>query len=336
MSNRAPDPTDENADELALLLGRAGVRERPRPTVESAAFAALRAQWRDRVASRRRRLFTALAAGSAAAAAMLVGIYSGLQSAVPSAPAVLATVEHLEGGDITWRDDRTQAQPLGSLRALSEGQRLATGSGSRVALHWHDGGSLRLDENSRLELVSATAVRLTAGNVYFDSAVADGGSAATPELAVQTPAGEVVHIGTQFMVSVASDEVVLSVREGQVKVTGDGFELVVAANQELDLRSDGTREVTAIDGHGDRWAWAAEVAPQMALDGRATFDVVAWAARETGRSVVYATPTAERRARDDLLHGVDRRSPRGILALLPHLTALAYEIRGDTIVVSEP
>ena len=50
---------------------------------------------------------------------------------------------------------------------------------------------------------------------------------AAPALAVQTPAGEVVHIGTQFMVTVASDEVVLSVREGQVKVTGDGFELVV-------------------------------------------------------------------------------------------------------------
>ena len=41
---------------------------------------------------------------------------------------------------------------------------------------------------------------------------------------------------------VASDEVVLSVREGQVKVTGDGFELVVDTNEELDLRADGARE----------------------------------------------------------------------------------------------
>jgi ferric-dicitrate binding protein FerR (iron transport regulator) len=184
--------------------------------------------------------------------------------------------------------------------------------------------------------VSATAVRLTAGNVYFDSAVADGSSGAAPELAVQTPAGEVVHIGTQFMVSVASDEVVLSVREGQVRVTGDGFELVVAAHEELDLRADGTREVTPIDGHDERWAWAADVAPRIALDGRTTFDVVAWAARETGRRVVYATPAAQMRARDGVLHGVDRRSPSGILTLLPHLTNLAYEIRDDTIVVSEP
>ena len=336
MNERTPDPLDEDGDELAVLLGRVGARERPRPAAESAAFDALHAQWRSRVAWQRRRRVTAWASASAAAAAAFVVDYLWLQSPVPSTPAILATVEHVEGGDITWRDDRSQAQPLGALRALSEGQRLATGLGSRVALRWHGGGSLRLDENSRLEFVSATAVRLTTGNVYFDSAVADGSRPAAPELAVQTPAGEVVHIGTQFMVSVASDEVVLSVREGHVRVTGDGFDLVVAANQELDLRADGSREVTPIDGHGERWAWAADVAPQIALDGRTTFDVVAWAARETGRHVVYATPTAQRRARNDVLHGVDRRSPSSILTLLPHLTSLAYEIRDDTIVVSEP
>ena len=160
---------------------------------------------------------------------------------------------------------------------------------------------------------------------------------AAPALAVQTPAGEVVHIGTQFMVTVAGDEVVLSVREGQVKVTGDGFELVVDTNEELDLRGDGTREVTAIDGHGERWAWAAEVAPQIELDGRTTFDVVAWAARETGRRVVYATSTArDASPRRSCYAASIGAVPSGILTLLPDLTGLAYEIRDDTIVVSEP
>ena len=210
-----------------------------------------------------------------------------LQSRTPSTSAALATIELVDGGDATWRDDRSQVQPLGARREFVEGERLATGADTRVALRWHDGGSLRLDSSSRLELVSADAVRLTAGSLYFDS-VGGAEGVAAPALAVQTPAGEVVHIGTQFMVTVAGDEVVLSVREGQVKVTGDGFELVVDTNEELDLRADGTREVTAIDGHGERWAWAADVAPQIELDGRTTFDVVAWAARETGRRVVYA------------------------------------------------
>ena len=334
--NERREPVNENGDELAALFGRIGARERPRPTAEAEAFAALHAQWQNRIARQRRQRLAKWAAVSAAAVAAFAVAYVGLQRPAPSEPAHLATVEHVEGSDITWRDDRTQAQPLGTLATLAEGQRLATGLGSRVALRWHDGGSLRLDESSRLEFVSASAIRLTAGSVYFDSAVTDGSSDAAPALAVQTPAGEVVHIGTQFMVSVASDDVVLSVREGQVKVTGDGFHLVVAANQELDLRADGTRDVAAIDGHGERWAWAADVAPRIDLDGRTTFDVIAWAARETGRAVVYDSPLAETSARSDILRGIDRRSPNSILALLPHLTQLAYEIRDEAIVVSMP
>jgi ferric-dicitrate binding protein FerR (iron transport regulator) len=336
MNERTQQPVNETGDELAALFGRVGVRERPRPAAETTAFATLHAQWQRRVARQRRRRLTTLLAASAAAIAAFGVTYVWLQSPVTSAPIVLATVEHAEGSDITWRDDRSQAQPLGALRALAEGQRLATGLGSRVALRWHDGGSLRLDESSRLEFVSGGAVRLTAGSLYFDSAVADGSGGAAPELAVQTPAGEVVHIGTQFMVSVASDEVVLSVREGQVEVTGDGFKITVAANQTLDLRADGTHAVAAIDGYGERWTWAAEVAPRMELDGRTTFDVIAWAARETGRTVVYESVLAEVSARRDVLRGIERRSPNGVLTLLPHLTELDYEIRDQAIVVSLP
>jgi ferric-dicitrate binding protein FerR (iron transport regulator) len=336
MNERSNKPANDSGDELAALFGRIGTRERPRAAAEAAAFAALHAQWQSSTAARRRRRVVAVAGAAAASVATLAVAYVWLQSPVPGTPAALATIEHVEGTDITWRDDQTQAQPLGTHRAFAEGQRLATGPGARVALEWHDGGSLRLDESSRLEFVSASAVRLPAGNLYFDSAVASVTGGAAPELAVQTPAGEVVHLGTQFMVSVASDEVVLSVREGQVKVTGDGFELVVAANEELDLRADGTRGVTAIDGYGERWSWAADVAPQIELDGRSTFDVIAWAARETGRGVVYETRTAENSARGNVLRGIDRRSPNGVLALLPYLTGLAYEIRGDAIVVSVP
>ena len=203
-------------------------------------------------------------------------------------------------------------------------------------MRWHDGGSLRLGCELAARARVAGAVRLTAGSLYFDSVAARGGRYVAPALAVQTPAGEVVHIGTQFMVTVAGDEVVLSVREGQVKVTGDGFELVVDANEELDLRADGTREVTAIDGYGERWAWAAEC--RSADRARRPHDV---RRRRVGR----ARDRPARRLRDvDGPNASPRRTccaastaqPGGILTLLPDLTGLAYEIRDDTIVVSEP
>ncbi len=335
MSDAREKRFEEPGDNLETLFGRVAARERPSQAAEAAAFTALYSEWRKRTATRRRHRTLAFATAAAASLTVAALGFLWLQSRTPSAAVALATIELIDGGEVTWRDDRSQVQLLGARREFVEGERLATGADTRVALRWHDGGSLRLGWSSRLELVSADAVRLTAGSLYFDSIDA-AEDVTSPALAVQTPAGEVVHIGTQFMVTVAGDEVVLSVREGQVKVTGDGFELVVDSNEELDLRADGTRETTAIDGHGERWVWAASVAPQMELDGRTTFDVVAWAARETGRRVIYATLTAQMRARDAVLRGIDRRSPSGILTLLPDLTGLAYEVRGDTIVVSEP
>ena len=337
MSDAPQQPSDEPPDDLAALFGRIAARERPPASGEAAAYAALHAQWRNVTAARRRRRMTAVATAAAASLAVAAAGYVWLQTPAAVPPAAVATIERLEGDDVTWRDDRSQAQPLAQRRDFKEGQRLATGPESRLALRWHDGGSLRLDSRSRLEFVSTGAVRLTAGSLYFDSAVARNDAAgSTPVLAVHTPAGEVVHIGTQFMVTVDGDEVVLSVREGQVKVIGDGFEIVVNTNEQLDLRADGARSVAPISGYGQRWAWAAEIAPPAELDGRTTFDVVAWAARETGRRVVYRTPTAETHARDAELRGIEAQPPAHILNLLSDLTDLSYEIRDDAIVVSAP
>ena len=57
---------------------------------------------------------------------------------------------------------------------------------------------------------------------------------------------------------------------------------------------------------------------------------------EAAREQLLVKEKAQMRARDAVLHGIDRRSPSSIVTLLPDLTGLAYEIRDDTIVVSEP
>ncbi len=64
-----------------------------------------------------------------------------------------------------------------------------------MALALRDGVSLRLDHDTRVALVSADRVDVTAGAVYVDSGVS-GPSAA--RLQVGTPAGVVRHVGTQY------------------------------------------------------------------------------------------------------------------------------------------
>ena len=72
------------------------------------------------------------------------------------------------------------------------------------------------------------------------------------------------------------------------------------------------------------------------LDGRTTFDVVAWARAKRAAASYTETPTAETHARDAVLRGIETQTPARVLNLLPNLTDLAYEIRDDAIVVSAP
>lgn len=335
MNEDASDPVDRD-DELARLLAHAGPRARPRREAETAAYETLRAEWLELTARRRRRR---VAVGAAAAAVLLLGVIVGAGvlrapgDAVLGAP--LATIERIEGSQVSWRDESSGVKPItGETDVVRAGQSLSTGAESRAALSWHSGGSMRLDENTRLELVSERAVRLIAGALYFDSA----NRAASPQaavLAIETPAGEVVHVGTQFMVSVEGAEVVLSVREGRVNVSGDGFEVTVDSGERLDIDSRGVRAQRSIESYDASWNWAQEIAPQPSMDGRTALEILSWVARETGRRVVYDSTSTEASTRAAIVRGLDRRSPTGILAILPVVTDLDVEIRDDVIVVSK-
>jgi hypothetical protein len=158
--------------EFTAVFGHAAPRPRARAEAELAAFEHLHAQWRDLVARRRRRKIYVL--GTAAAAVLIaiaIGFGVSRESAYVPLGESVAVIERRAGAELSWRAEGARQQPIaGDATALRVGQHLSTGRDSRVALGWHAGGSLRLDENSEIELVSAHSVRLVAGSVYFDSA----------------------------------------------------------------------------------------------------------------------------------------------------------------------
>jgi ferric-dicitrate binding protein FerR (iron transport regulator) len=330
----------EHDDELAQLLAHASPRTRPRREAQTAAYDTLRAEWLELTARRRRRRIVF----GAAAAALLIGVAIGLGmlrapgDAVLAAP--LATIERIEGSQVSWRDEHATARTItGEADIVRVSQSLSTGADSRAALSWRGGGSLRLDENTRVDFVSERSVRLVAGALYFDSAAdqpasgrADG--VATPELGVETPAGEITHVGTQFMLSVDAGEVVLSVREGQVRLSGDGFEITLDSGEQLDIDANGARVQQPIESYDTSWNWAQEIAPQPNMDGRTERDILAWVARETGRRIVYDSAATEASTQVSIVRGLDKRSPTNMLAILPVITDLDVEIRDDVIVVS--
>ena len=95
-----------------------------------------------------------------------------------------------------------------------------------------------------------SAVRLIAGSLYFDSAAGSGDAGSSGADARRANAGRRSRAHRHAIHGDASKatEVVLSVREGQVNVTGDGFELVVDAQRGARLACRRRARHRAIDG----------------------------------------------------------------------------------------
>ena len=339
MSDAREKQLEEPGDDLADVVrprrcARAPERSRRSGGVRGAARRMARAHGGAPAAPRCSR-FAAAAAASLAVAALG---YLWLQSRTPSAPATLATIELVEGGDVTWRDDRSQVQPLGARREFAEGQRLATGPGiaRRAAL------ARRRLVAPRFELAARARVcrrRATDGRqpVLRFGRRRRAKRRSAPTLAVQTPAGEVVHIGTQFMVTRRGrrGRAQRSRRAGQ----GHGRRLRARRRHQRGARFARRRHARRDRDRRPRRALGVGGGRRSADRARRPHDV---RRRRVGR----ARDRPARRLRDaDGRDASPRRRaarhrsaqpPSGILTLLPHLTGLAYEIRDDAIVVSEP
>ncbi len=162
---------------------------------------------------------------------------------------------------------------------LGAGQTLRTGPGGFLALSYRDADA-RLNSNTVVTLLP-THLRLTRGDVYVDSGA---GPHRGPSVMIATPRGMLTHVGTQFAVSVADDEVRATVREGAVAFSSDGDHRTISADDgpiEMRVTGDGvtTRHVA---GTGERWNWTVAAAPGFVVDGHTADEFLVWATRQTG------------------------------------------------------
>jgi ferric-dicitrate binding protein FerR (iron transport regulator) len=313
--------------DLAALLAAAGARSRAAPEAMASVRAAVESEWRATVAARRRRRqFTGWAAAAGVAmAAVAVWI---ARPAYPPTDAVVASVTRVVGeveqdsGDGRW-------SALAATGTLEPGTRLRTSDGGRIALRLTDGVELRLDSATLVALEDATHARLSQGAVYVDSRTESGATAAAFELA--TPSGKVRHLGTQYQARLAGDGLRVAVREGRVQVGTPTGAVQGAAGEQLTIRDAGV-ERSALARNAADWDWLAEVTPPFTLEGRSVEDFLAWAARETGRVVVFASHESAERARAVTLSGtVEGLTPDEAVAAVLSTTTLRAEIEAGRI-----
>jgi ferric-dicitrate binding protein FerR (iron transport regulator) len=292
-----PDP-ETSIERLIKLAG-----ERDMPTREGMERARLAAHesWSRMLlegarAPRHSRMKTMLGLAIAAGLAA-IAMLSWTRLSAPPAPQVVARIATLTGG-ASLRDDRGEIIARAAL-AIHSGTTLATSEG-RVALTFGDSLALRIDRGTRLRFDSRNQVTLLEGALYVDS----GGVNTVPALRIETPAGVVRHVGTQFQVLVTGSTTRVRVREGRVLLErASGGPTDIAAGDELRVAGDALQWQRGLPSFGVEWEWSAAIAPALEIENRPLAEFLTWMAREHGWQVQYTDETLQHRTLDIRLHG---------------------------------
>lgn len=283
---------------LESLLKLAGERDQPSAPAMERARAAAHASWRRSLALRagtgsrarsRPRLPAVWAAMIVAAAATLAVVW---WTAVPPSTVDVARVAAIAG------DVSRGGASLTNAATLRSGEVLRTAEG-RVALTLGDALSLRLDHGTHLRLDEPGRVTLLAGAVYVDS----GGLNAKTALRIDTAAGTVTHVGTQFQVRVQDAVTRVRVREGRVAIATTGETVDLAAGDLAEVSRGHARVQHGLPGHGEEWEWAAATAPAFDVENRPLSEFLAWLAREHGWQLRFTDAGTQSRVQAIRLHG---------------------------------
>jgi len=80
------------------------------------------------------------------------------------------------------------------------------------------------------------------------------------------------------------------------------------------------------------WSWVADVTPPFSIEGRSVEDFLVWAARETGRTIVYTSSDAARQARSVTLSGtVEGLTPDEAVQAVLSTTSLQPQLGAEHI-----
>jgi ferric-dicitrate binding protein FerR (iron transport regulator) len=320
-------------EDIAKVLRAAGPRERAPEGVESAVREELRREWRaivaERRSSRRLRAGLALAASLAVAAA---GLWFAASRPVGPAEPVATMAVAID--DVRVRGRWWQAwhaAPAG--RALRAGESVETGADGRASLALPGIASARLDHDTRIRLAAADRLELDRGTIYVD---AGPGSAAASQLVVETPAGAVRHVGTQYEVSLEGKAVRLRVREGRVEWRSrSGAVERGEAGEQLTIAADGAVSRAGTASYGETWEWIASTTPAIDIEGRPLAEFLSWAGRELGREVVFETPEVAGESAAIVVHGsVVGLTPKQALDAVLATTSVRGRLDAGRIVVS--
>ena len=283
----------------------------------------VRREWQKDAARRRYRRW---ALPVALAASVVIAVTMLLQPPPPAPGSVsLGSVARVIG-------DRSAGTLPAVGHPVHAGDVLVTGAGQKISVLINNVESLRLDQNTTLAVVAKDEFRLDSGRVYADTGnftYRDGG------LVIHTALGSVTDVGTQFAVQTGGDGLDVAVREGRVDISRGAEEFVAVAGERLQLGRDDEPAVTTLEPHDPFWNWTVSLAPVFDIENKSLLDFLRWAARETGRELVFADNELRMSAMRTDLHGsvADFEPVEAVESVLA-ATNYRYRIQADRIVIT--
>jgi len=327
--------SNTDRDTLEELLRHASPRPVPEPDDVAVAKAAVRNDWINETSRRNKRRRAMLLA---TAATVLVGVFAAFSSLlVPTQnPVQLAAIQK-SFGPVYFLGDEAELRPTSELSAVMSGQTIVTGDDAGMALAWGSGGSLRVDENSRLRFAADGTVFVDTGRVYFDSvsAITAGTETSdTPTFELATPHGVIKHLGTQYMTRVDTESLVVSVREGAVEIDGHAYDQRVETGQQATLAGRQRPSILRINSTGDAWAWVTRTTPAADVEGKSLHEFLVWVTRELGLELRFEG-RSEAVAQVAVLKGTIDVEPSEALRLRLATAALDWRIEDGVIYISD-
>lgn len=309
-------------DSIAKLMRLAGPRPAVPGEVRERVHAAVKKEWRSKFRQRRTRFWgIPLALAAAVVAAVL------LTARAPElAVAPIATVALVSG------DAGAGAGRLSPGDSIYPGDLVATGKRG-MALAVSNGFSLRLAASTTLKFDGMEDLTLLSGRLYADTgqAIYDNRS-----ITVHTSVGSARDIGTQFAVEFLGDAMHVAVREGSVDVSNQRSSYTAKAGETLTLDTNDEVNVGRLAVNDNAWDWVAELTPAFDIENRTLLEFLQWAARETGRELVFENESVRMAAMGTRLHGSVRDfTPIEAVDSVMPTTKFEYNVDSNRIVIGD-
>ena len=213
------------------------------------------------------------------------------------------------------------------------GDTLHTAAGQGIGVTLTGDISLRIAGDSSVRFDGPDNFTLLSGQVYADSGQQ---IYRDRHITIHTATGSVTDIGTQFAVRFDDDEFEVAVREGEVDIAAGQKTHTALAGDRLVLKADEEVVVDEISANDDSWEWAIALAPGFDSNDKSVLDFLKWAARETGKDLVFANNEARMAAMKAKLSGsVSDFAPHEATVAILSATTFDYQIDDHQITIGE-